>query len=263
MKWLIASIVFLITLLAATNSLAKTAKTLTIAVIDTGIDSNNPKLCKFGHKSFLPNSPNALVDTNGHGTHIAGLIAKHAGDNNYCLVAIKYYGDVNTGRQNLANMRSALRYAINIKADYINISGGGPEFDEQEFLLIREALKKKITIVVAAGNERSDLDASCNYFPACYDKRIVMVGNLQKGADFSNLDNDTKWAAIKIGLAFKLGTFETEKCPSSNYGLRVTKWEIGTDVVSTLPGGKTGTMTGTSQATAIETGKMVRERFPK
>ena len=257
MKWLIASIVFLLCALMPYEALAKT---LTVAVIDTGIDaSSNDKLCKFGHKSFVDKSP--LVDNHGHGTHIAGLIRKEAGLLDYCIVSIKYYSDSNSGKQNLANMVAALRYVNNIKVDFINISGGGPESDDGERTEILRALFRKATVVVAAGNEHDDLDVECNYFPACYSKRIIVVGNNRyvkipswvksiPNVDqfFPNANQSTEGAMIA-------------RAPSSNYGKYVTRWEIGTELDSTLPGGQHGKMSGTSQATGVATGKLIRERF--
>ncbi|CAM6003938.1 unnamed protein product [Sphagnum balticum] len=213
------------------------AKTLTIAVIDSGVDFSLPSLCKFGHKSFATALPNPLADEVGHGTHVAGIIGANAGPGNYCIVSIKYYDAKATGKSNLANMVKAIQYAINIKVDFINISGGGPDSNEDERIAIMRALKKKIRVVVAAGNEGDDLDKKCNYFPACYDNRIVTVGNLQD--------------------------VELSRSPSSDYGNYVKRWEVGTNVLSTLPGGRTGTMTGTSQAAAVATVGYLACRAPE
>lgn len=241
------------------------SKTITIAVIDTGIDKALPNLCKMGHKSFVADEVDPLNDLHGHGTHIAGLINENAGEGNYCLVAIKYYSERANGTQNLENLKKAINYAINIKVDFINISGGGPEADANERAAIERALNKKIKVVVAAGNEHSDLDKSCNYFPACYDPRLTVVGNLQITKDHRNLPADliaAAWAA-KLEIAKKIGSFDTERSPTSNYGIKVTRWEIGTNIKSTLPNGETGYMTGTSQATAIATGKLVHQVLAK
>ena len=215
------------------------AKTLTIAVIDSGVDSSLPHLCKFGHKSFAKDLPNPLQDVNGHGTHIAGLISSTAGDGDYCLVSISYYDGRLPGNKNLANLVNALQYAVNIKVDFINLSGGGAIPDKKEFKAIENALKRHTKVVVAAGNEKSDLDKKCDYFPACYDSRLVVVGNLQD---------------VNSNIS---------RSPSSNYGNVVTRWEIGTNVLSTLPGGRSGRMSGTSQACAIASGKLIRERLQK
>lgn len=238
MRWLVTSLFLAFIVMAPFRALGKT---LTVAVIDTGIDSiSNKKLCKKGHKSFVSRLPDALSDENGHGTHVAGLIVKNAGDADYCLVAMKYYSWRNSPQVNFQNFKAALRYAINIKVDYINISGGGGNPDREEFELIQAALKKKIKVIVAAGNEDHDLSAHCDYYPACYDPKIVIVGNLQ------STSNST-----------------LTRSPSSNYGSNVNRWEIGTELESDLPGGKLGTMTGTSQATAVATGKMIKARFKK
>ena len=70
------------------------------------------------------------------------------------------------------------------------------------------------------------------YYPAMHDLRIYVVGNITK-------DN----------------TIVT----SSNRGKGVNSWEVGYQVLSRLPGQSYGYLTGTSQATAIKTGKLVRE----
>jgi subtilisin family serine protease len=208
--------------------------TITVAVIDSGIDADVTHLCKLGNKSFVPSLPNPLKDEFVHGTHIAGIINTYAGDVDYCMVAIKFFGSGNSDEQNVAGMLRSLRYAIDLKVDFINVSAGGPVFEEQEYLLIKEALDKGIKVVAAAGNEHDNLDKDCNYFPACYDHRLVIVGNRYRAPS-------------------------AERSPTSNYGNIVNRWEVGVNVLSTLPNGRTGYMSGTSQATAIATGKLVRE----
>lgn len=254
MKKAVALIAFGIVLLAPVRCLART---LTIAVIDTGIDSNNPKLCKFGHKSFTgDNKP--LVDNNGHGTHIAGIIAANAGDLDYCIVSLKFFSAKQSGKQNLAATVAAVNFAINIKIDYINYSAGGPEVDKAELKAVERALNKGIKIFAAAGNEGDNLDLKCNYYPACYDKRIVMVGNMVHGIP--------AWARSLAYVKYvDLSRFKDDDHPaeSSNFGARVNQWELGTDVDSTMPGGFRGKMSGTSQATAIATGKAINERLSK
>lgn len=254
MKWLIASFFLLFVVCLPTKAFSKP---LTIAVIDTGIDKTSvSKLCKSGHKSFTDNSP--LQDRHGHGTHVAGVIEQNAGSTNYCIISLKYYSDTNPGSVNLKNTIAAINYAVDMKVDFINYSGGGPEFSENEFLAIKRALNSNIKFVAAAGNENSDLDAFCDYYPACYDKRIVSVGNLMVNP-LLKLAKDSAY----VGL-FKELTSENRvyvRSSFSNYGKRVSRWEVGTDVLSTLPGGKIGRMTGTSQAAGVATGKLVKERL--
>ena len=228
------SLVLAVALIFATlTPINGVSKTITIAVIDTGIDGDSiHKLCKQGHKSFVDNNP--LKDEVGHGTHIAGLISKWAGKGDYCIVSIKWYRKDLKGSASIDNMRRAIQYANNINATFINLSGGGTSPNSLEKEVIERAIDKGITIVAAAGNNSSSLDYNCDFYPACYDSRIVVVGNLNK-----NLKTEF----------------------SSNYGKYVKKWEVGTDVVSNLPNRRLGSMTGTSQATAVATGKMVHRKL--
>jgi hypothetical protein len=91
----------------------------------------------------------------------------------------------------------------------------------EEREVVKEALDAGITVVTAAGNEHSDLDSKCDFFPACIDSRVVSVG--------------------------------CSDCVQSNTGKVIKIWEHGKAITA---GGYT--MTGTSQATAVFTGKLVK-----
>lgn len=237
MKKLIKSIAFVSSLFLLANSATVNAKQLRVAVIDTGVDLLAiDKLCKDGHQSFIDYSP--LIDTDGHGTHVAGLIQANSGeDSNYCIVSLKYYKPDVHYKKIIKATKLAFEEAIKLKVDVINMSGGGPSSDEDERKVVLKALDAGITIIAAAGNEATNLDKSCDYFPACYDSRIIVVGNLRE---------------------------DGSRSPLSNYGKYVKRWEVGTNVLSTLPGyDNHGYKTGTSQAAAIVTGKFIKSRLTK
>lgn len=228
-------------------------KPFVIAIIDTGIDEallSTNTFCKEGHKDF---TGTGIQDRHGHGTHISGLVDQYARNYiffkkdpkkiydikiNYCQLIIKFFNkksDKNT--DSLDSTRKAFRYAIDMKVDMINYSAGGPDFDQEEKNLMVEALNKGIIIVAAAGNKRSDIDKH-KYYPAMYDNRIYRVGNL-------------------------LSESPREIASSSNFGKSVTHWEKGSNALSTLPGGTYGLMTGTSQAAAIKSGKLIHQLVSK
>ena len=211
----------------------KPVKQLRVAVIDSGLDLNDYRLtdhlCNTGHKDF---SGEGLVDLNGHGTTIAGLIEEYAGDGNYCLVIYKYLSSTTSDYYNQKNEVAAIAEAVKNNFKLVNISSGGPGFDEKEYDLIR--LHPKTVFVVAAGNNGRNLNRDCYYFPACYlAENEQVIGNLSRD-----------------GLTLS---------PSSNYGRALTASEIGENVPSMLPGDRTGRTSGTSMATAIHMGKLIRE----
>jgi subtilisin family serine protease len=215
---------------------------IVIAVIDSGFGykskGQDVKLCRYGHKDFT-NSELVLerkrtevpvpFDTHGHGTHVAGIINKYAstGSHDYCLVIIKYYTDADNLKNTLNRTIQAFDYARKIKVDVINYSGGGLQGDLNEIASVKKFLDGGGVFVGAAGNETSDL-LNFPFYPAMDDNRIVAVGNLEK-----------------IG----------KRAPTSNYGKRISCWEVGTNVLM-----YDISLTGTSQAAAIATGKLVANK---
>jgi thermitase len=131
---------------------------------------------------------------------------------------------------NLRNTVKAINYAVEHGAKIINYSGGGPEFSEDEYLAIKKAEAQGVLVVAAAGNERQDTDLVENYYyPAAYrTSNIISVA----ATDISNnLLASSNWGKKKVDVT----------APGEN-------------IYSTLPGGRFGNMSGTSQATAFVSG---------
>lgn len=227
------------------------SKDVVVAVIDTGIDPNHPDLRpNLWHKNssqakkegiygwnFVSNSANPN-DDHGHGTHVSGIIGAVANPKSgiagvaqqVSIMPIKYYSESNSGIVNLKNTVQALHYAIDQGARIINYSGGGPEFSEEEYLAIKRAESKGILVVAAAGNEHQDTDRMENYYyPAAY--RIPNIISVAATDTQNRLIASSNWGKNRVDVA----------APGSN-------------IYSTLPGGRYGYMTGTSQATAFVSG---------
>ena len=239
-------------------------KEIVVAIIDTGIDLHSSYLSqflwkntgesgkdKFGRdreKNGIDDDQNGYVDdvfgwdftnnsshprdTNGHGTHVAGLILQNLNQMNIKILPLKYYSKMATGEQNLKRSLSALRYAIDQKVDIINYSGGGNLPSAEEEVLFKIAEKKGISIVAAAGNEGSNND-QVGFYPANYNtKNIITV--------------------TAVNNKFRL-------LNKSNFGRsNVLIAAPGEDISSLGIGGKIVKMSGTSQATGIVTGKLAR-----
>jgi thermitase len=191
--------------------------------------------------NFVSNS-NDLADNHGHGTHIAGIIGARGG-NGYgitgvaprvSIMTLKYYDPKSPGANNLKNTIQSIRYAIKMGAKVINYSGGGTEYSAEEYAAVKEAERKGILFIAAAGNERSNTDdPDKHYYPADY--------------ELSNVISVTA-----------VNEKETKVLPSSNYGVRTVDLAApGDQIYSALPGDSFGRMTGTSQATAFTTGVAV------
>jgi thermitase len=174
-----------------------------------------------------------LTDNAGHGTHIAGIIGA-TGDYGLRGVApnarmmILKYTDPKTSGDPLINTIRAIEYATRMGAKIINYSAGGKRPSRLERDAIAAAGTRGILFIAAAGNEGSDSDLS-GYFPADYDLPNIL----------SVTAVDPTHKVLK----------------TSNYGARsVSVAAPGEKILSTVPGGRYGMMTGTSQATAFATG---------
>jgi subtilisin family serine protease len=266
---------------AAASAFGKTRSEykVRVAVIDTGIDP----------QSTVPQCPNSsedftgkgLQDRIGHGSHVADTIDQYVkgrvrnpssykfdlGQYNskydYCQIILKFYHETYEGtdlaekeKHDAAtewNTVLAFRKAIMLGANVINYSAGGASFDRNEKLIVEQALDAGIIIVAAAGNNNECLDNDHDFFyPASYDKRIITVGNrLNKKpiTDYAAWSHRGK-CTVPAGMY---------RHPTSNFGPWVNLWEFGTDLIGKAINGEYITLTGTSQSTAVTTGKIVRK----
>ena len=134
---------------------------INVAVIDTGVDVNHPNLrgriwfknepatnSKFG-MDFSPLNGKVSTrphDQNGHGTHIAGIIAKI--NPKARLQIIKYYNPKASGEENLKATIRALKYAIELGVDIINYSSGGQKALRRRKVYLPLPEKRELSLLV-------------------------------------------------------------------------------------------------------------------
>lgn len=197
-----------------------------------GIDNDgNGYIDDFVGWNFVSNN-SLVVDDNGHGTHVAALIA---GENvgiapDAKVLPIKVLNRVGTGA--ISQIVKGVEYAISRGAKIINISLGGNDtasITKDEYRKIIElARQNDVLIVAAAGNNSADND-QLPFFPAS-----IMSDNLISVCAIDNEGNISSF---------------------SNYGkLTVHLCAPGTNILSARAGGAYVYMSGTSQATPIVSG---------
>ncbi len=136
-----------------------------IAVIDTGVDYNHPDLFGLGEDGkviggydFVDND-NSPIDTNGHGTEVAGVIAA---DGQLKGVAPKskllaYRVSENGESVSSDLIIKAIDQAILDGADIINISLGVNVTNKKIDDAVNKAVEQGILVVTAAGNNGPNL----------------------------------------------------------------------------------------------------------
>ncbi|HEY8110831.1 MAG TPA: S8 family serine peptidase [Candidatus Nitrosotenuis sp.] len=136
-----------------------------VAVIDTGVDYNHPDLFGFGPSGkviggydFIENDEFPM-DTDGHGTEVAGIIAANGSLNGIAPSAkILAYRVSDSGEGVSSDLViKAIQRAVADGANIINISLGVNRTNERIDEAINYAVKKGIVVVTAAGNSGPDL----------------------------------------------------------------------------------------------------------
>jgi subtilisin len=135
-----------------------TGKGVTVAVIDSGIDTTHPELSGRVVESVEARldgkrvvfDPSDAGDSAGHGTACAGIIAGIAPDARFCSIKVLGAGGLGDGHAFLAG----LEWAINRRFKVINLSLGTtkPQFFAPLHDLLDRAYQAGCIVVAAANN---------------------------------------------------------------------------------------------------------------
>lgn len=183
----------------------------TVAVIDTGVDYTHPDLAGkvILGKNTVANNMNPF-DDNGHGTHVAGIIAAKAGNGAYgegvcpnCkILAVKVLSAEGWGTdfQVAEGMEYARTAVTTPPTRVVNMSLGGPASTliAQKVLALKNAGK---VLVASAGNENNDPDKGYPGYPGADPNTALRVMATEQNdcrAWFSNFSPATTPAQYNI-----------------------------------------------------------------
>lgn len=232
-----------------------------VAVIDTGVDYNHLDLRNniWVNSGEIPNNGkdddgNGYVDDvygwnfvgdnkdpmddNGHGTHVAGIIAAENNDIGgvgvayNCKVMVLKAGN-SSGYFNNSDIAEAIQYAYMNGASVINMSFGGSSIS----LAVEEALEdayNSCVLVASAGNDSCCNNTSCKFcelkgvsYPAALPYVIGVMSCNKEGTQVSSFSN-------------------YDHAPHNTVEYEV--YACGENVYSTFPNNKYATLNGTSMA---------------
>lgn len=200
-----------------------------VAVVDGFIDpDHNDLMANFSYAQYDPLG--SVLDSNGHGTHVAGIIGV-VGNNNLQIAGVAYNSTILRVRTFLngyglmPDLAPGISWAWQNGAEVINCS-----WHMNSGSLYASAVESAITnaltfgrdglgsiVVFASGNENN----STVSYPGSFDDRILTVG--------------------AIGSSGTRASF-------SNYGTKLDVVAPGEDILSLLPNNSIGTASGTSMA---------------
>ncbi len=175
-----------------------------VVVLDSGVNINHPDLknriagCKDFTNFRFPIINNQCDDKNGHGTHVAGIIAADSGGDGLgvygvapsaSILAYKVCGD--TGTCYADDIATGLKQAADDGAQVINMSFG----TDKDVPIIADAINyavgKGVLLVAAAGND-GPYPLSIDY-PAAYSS-VIAVGAINQSlvvTDWSSRGNNS------------------------------------------------------------------------
>lgn len=191
-----------------------TGQGIIVAVIDTGVDINHQDLGNniWSNTREIPgngidddgngyiddvhgwnfnNDNNNVLDNNGHGTHVAGIVA--GVNNGVGVTGVAYNSQImsikaldESGSGSYSAIANGIYYAVDNGANVINLSLGGTFSNRTLKSAIEYASSKGVVVVMAAGNS----GGSTPDYPARYANQTgIAVGAVDANGNLTNFSN--------------------------------------------------------------------------
>jgi hypothetical protein len=203
-----------------------TGSGVTVAVVDTGVQPNHPDLAGQVLTGWnIIKGTTASADDNGHGTHVAGIIAAIANNSagitggapGVKILPVKVLDSSGSGTW--ADVAAGILWACNNGAKVINLSVGGTSGNQTLADAVAQANASGCLLVAAAGNLGNTTNLPS--YPGAYPEPIAVA----------SVDSN-------LGHSY-----------FSNTGTYVDIAAPGSSIYSTLMGSSYAYMSGTSMAT--------------
>ncbi|MDZ4655649.1 MAG: S8 family peptidase [Coriobacteriia bacterium] len=200
-----------------------------VAIVDTGIDTTHPDLAAnvMGGMSAV-NYTRKYTDDNGHGTHVAGIVA--ALDNSIGVVGVGPDIDLyavkvlnRKGSGYISDIIEGLDWCQSAEMDVVNMSLGTGVYLQSFHDAVNSLYESGVVVVAAAGNDGND--SAVNY-PAAFPE------------------------VIAVGATTQTDTLAYFTCTGPEVELSAP----GSNIYSTYKNGGYATLSGTSMASPHVTG---------
>lgn len=228
-----------------------------VAILDTGIDLKHPDLkenIKGGYNALNPARPPS--DGNGHGTHVAGIVA--ARDNDIGVVGVAPEASLyavkvlsNGGFGWLSDIIEGLDWAARNGMQVVNMSFGSSSGNDTFHEAIANASYAGVTLVAAAGNGYG----GPVIYPAAYPEVVAVSATTESDAiaSFSSVGPEVDLAAPgqSIYSTYKNGSYATLS------GTSMASPHIAGSAALVIASGKASTPTGVQtrlEGTAVDLG---------
>lgn len=226
-----------------------------VGIVDTGIDPNHPLLPNISGGANMvleetKDDPSEIADwgpatvEGEHGTHVAGIIGARPSDDLDLAgvspgVTLRSYRVFphDGGDATNYDIMNAIDRAVQDGCNVINLSLGGGQDDEAIRAAIGAALDSGVLVIAAAGNDGRKPVSHPAALPFCI--AVTAMGWTTSFPAASSEAGD---------IAKPHGRENTFVGAFSNFGPQIDLTGPGVGVVSTLPGGEFGAMSGTSMA---------------
>ncbi len=185
--------------------ITKGKEDVVIAIVDTGVDLNHPEFQgKLVNGYNVLNGSNRPQDDNGHGTHVAGIIAAKTNNQqgvagiawNNKIMPIKGIGSDGSGSS--FDIAKGIIWAADHGASVINMSVGNYHPSNVLHDAIKYAFNKNVVMVAASGNDHTSQPS----FPAAYPEviSVAAVDWQGKQAEFSNFGSHIDVSAPGVDI---------------------------------------------------------------